>query len=267
MSLRGFHLILLVCICLRSGAQQLVLEAEIKGRFELMTTDNIGRLYLARGHELFLYTNEGRLLYQFSDLSRGMINSIDTRNPLKILLFYPGYGQINFLDNTLSPTRHEPIQLSQFGMELSQLACTSFDNGFWLYDPVSFRLVRYDQSLLVTNEVANINQLVGLDLNPIHMAESDSWVYMNDPEHGIFVFDSFGTYSKMLPFKGIRFFQLRDNSLFFGTADGFYRYDLQNFEESEIELPIKDPRAVRVEKERLYILTDQGVFVFGPPSK
>lgn len=242
-------------------SQELHLGKTVKGEFDFLTTDHIGRMYLARGEELFLYSKEGELMYQYSDLSRGEITNLDTRNPLKLLLFYPGYSQIAFLDNTLSLTR-EIVELGQFQLELAQLACTSFDNGFWVYDPVSFRLIRFDQGLNVTNEVSNINQLVRAELNPNQMLEHDSWLYMNDPDHGVFVFDSFGTFTKLIPILRAERISVRSNGLFLEMIDRLIKYDPVILQQTEITLPVENSKMVRIEKDKLFVLTDDGVQIY-----
>jgi hypothetical protein len=241
-------------------SQQLNQTTFIEGEFDMLVTDHIGRVYLTQGHELFLYSENGKLMYQFSDLSRGVIEHLDVRNPLKLLLFYPGYGQIAFLDNTLSATR-DIVELNQLQLELAQLACTSFDNGFWVYDPVSFRLVRFDQGLDITNEVENINMLVGLDINPT-LVEHDSWLYMNDPAHGIFVFDSFGTFTKLIAIPGAKYISIRSNGIFLEMEDSLVKFDQLSFQQMEIELPVENYKAVRIEKKKLFFLTKDGVSVY-----
>lgn len=242
-------------------AQELILTNTISGQFSLMATDHLGKLYLTQRHELLMYSKDGSLMYRFSDLSRGEITQLDTRNPLKLLVFYPGYSQIAFLDNTLSQTR-ENVQLSKLGLELAQLSCSSYDNGFWVYDPVSFRLVRYDQGLNMTNEIFNINQLVGGNIDPVQMLEFDSWLYMNDPKQGIFVFDSFGTYSKMIPILGADHIHVRENGIFLQIGNRLLKYDMLNFDQTEIELPVAEFKAVSIEKDRLFILQKDQVLIF-----
>lgn len=247
----------------QAHSQELVMTKKIEGDFDFMTTDHIGRLYLAKGHELFLYSSDGELMYQFSDLSRGDIVHLDASNPMKLLLFYPEYSQITFLDNTLSSTRdHVDLSNLEPELELAQLACASFDNGFWVYDPIDFSLVRFDQGLKVTNEVANINQLVGAEINPTQMDELNNWLYLNDPSHGIFVFDSFGTYSKLIPIPLADYMQVRENGMFLLVENCLLKYDPLTFEVSDIELPTEDYRAVRIEKNRLYLLQDAAVLVY-----
>ena len=242
-------------------AQELVVEGVIMGEFDYLSTDHIGRVYLAKGHELFMYSSKGDLRYQFSDLSRGVIAQLDSRNPMKLLLFYPDYGEITFLDNTLSRTR-DNVKLSTINLELARLACTSFDNGFWVYDPVSFRLVRFDQGLNMTNESSNINQLVGAEIEPSQMVEQDNLLYMHDPKHGVFVFDSFGTYLKLIPIQGAVRIRARPNGLFFQVGNKLIKYDLFNFEQTEIELPVSDFKSVSIETDRLFVLQKDRVVIY-----
>lgn len=247
---------------LLSVAQTLRPEARIEGRFDDMTTDNIGQIYLTRGNEVFLYNLNGEMMYQFSDFSYGRIGSIDTRNPMKVTVFYPDFSRIAFLDNTLSKNRDQSLRLDRLQLNLVQLVCTSFDNGFWVYDPVNFRLLRFDQHMNVTNEIGPVNQLVGVSLDPTHMAEDGDWLYLNDPAQGIFRFDIFGTYSKMIPVKGVRAMQVRDNGIFLTKDDGFYRFDPMLLEEEAIDLPESGALAVRVEKKHLFVLDMDGVSIF-----
>lgn len=253
--------VLLLSFCGISYGQGLELKKSIAGEFDFMTTDHIGRLYLTKGYELFLYSSEGDLMYQYSDLSRGEITHLDTRNPMKLLLYYPDYGQITLLDNTLSKTR-DNIDLNALDLSLSQLACASFDNGFWVYDPVSFRLIRFDQGLNVTNEISNVNQLVGAEINPNQMVEFENWLYLNDPKHGIFVFDSFGTYSKLISIKGANRIQVRANGVFLELEDKLIKYNSLNFEQVQIDMPVQNYRSISIEKDRLYILQDDKVLMF-----
>ena len=251
----------LLMLCSVGNAQELKLAKTIQGNFDFMTTDHIGRLYLGKGHELFMYSDACELMYQYSDLSRGKIEYLDTRNPMKLLLFYPDYGQITLLDNTLSRTR-DNIDLNPLGLSLAQLACASFDNGFWVYDPVSFRLLRFDQGLNVTNEISNVNQLIGAEINPNQLVEFDNWLYLNSPKEGVFVFDSFGTYSKLIPIPGAERIQVRENGVFLEFENQLIKYDLLNFEQTAIALPLKNFLSVSIEKKRLYILQKDSVMMY-----
>lgn len=252
----------LVLLCNLALGQGLQLVSKIEGAFDKMTTNTLGQVYVTRGPEVMLYSLNGELQYRYSDLSYGHISSIDTRNPMKVQVFYSDFSRIVFLDNTLSKNREQSLRLDRLQLNLVHLVCTSFDNGFWVYDPVNFRLLRFDQHMNVTNEIGNINQLVDTSLDPTHMVEESDWLYLNDPEHGIFRFDVFGTYSKMIPIEGVKEIQVRDNGIFLTKDSGFFQFDPLTFEESEIELPETAFQTVRLEKQHLYILDSTGVSIY-----
>ncbi|MCF8256908.1 MAG: hypothetical protein K9J06_05115 [Flavobacteriales bacterium] len=260
--MRPISLVLLLLLPFWGTAQGLHLEARMDGKWDAMTTDHLGHVYLTRGGEIFLYGHDGRLLYQFSDLSYGRIGSIDTRNPMKVLVFYPDFSRIMFLDNTLSKNREQSLRLDRINLSLVQLVCASFDNGFWAYDPVYFRMLRFDQQMNVTNSIENVNQLVGSEIDPTHMMEEGDWLYLNDPKRGIFRFDIFGTYSKLIPTVGITEMQVRNDAVLYTRGNSFFRYDPLPMEEAEIALPSENFRSVRLEKERFYMLDSTGVSIY-----
>lgn len=257
-------IVIALCVLMPVGvlAQSLDLKTQIVGRFDGMTTDHLGQIYLTRGNEIFLHTTDGQMRYQYSDLSNGRIGSIDTRNPMKVLVFYPDFSRIVFLDNTLSKNREQSLRLDRINLNLVQLVCASFDNGFWAYDPVYFRLLRFDQQMNVTNSIENVNQLVGRDIDPNQMVEEGDWLYLSDPKLGIFRFDIFGTYSKLLPIVGITGLQVRNDVLLYTKESGFYRFDPLPMEEEAITMPFEKFRSVRLEKDRLYMLDTAGVSIY-----
>ncbi len=254
--------IALLLLHLITMGQGLQLQSRIEGRFDGMTTDHLGQVYVTQGGELKLFTREGRMLYQYSDLSYGRIGGIDTRNPMKLMVFYPDFSRVTFLDNTLSKNREQSLRLDRINLSLVQLVCASFDNGFWAYDPVYFRLLRFDQHMNVTNSIENVNQLVGVDIDPSQMVEEGDWLYLNDPKRGVFRFDIFGTYSKLIPITGIIHLQARDELLLFVKETGLYRFDPLNFEEEAVLLPVERFMNARLEKEHLYIHEANGVSIY-----
>lgn len=254
--------VVLMLAQLWASAQGLQPQSRITGRFDSMTTDHLGQVYATRGGEIMLYSKEGRLLYRYSDLSYGRIGAIDTRNPMKVMVFYPDFSRITFLDNTLSKNREQSLRLDRINLSMVQLVCTSFDNGFWAYDPVYFRLLRFDQHMNVTNSIENVNQVVGANINPDILLEEGDWLYLNDPENGVFRFDIFGTYSKLIPVKGILHMQVRNDALIYSKDSGLYRFDPLLFEEESVTLPSARPVSVRIEKEHLYTLDKEGITIY-----
>jgi hypothetical protein len=240
---------------------QYPLAYEVSVKSDYFTSDNLGNAYAVKGHEIFKYLPNGKLFNRYSNLMLGNITSVDATNPLKLLLFYRDFSKIQFLDNQLSENRGV-ISLQDLGLEQSILACISFDNGFWVYDQISFSLIRFNQSFDKTQEARNINQNIGYEPQPNFLHEWGDWVYLNNPETGILVFDIFGTYFKTIPLKGLTNFQIAGDNLLYFKQGKLLSYNLKTLAEGEVQLPPDEIQMLRTEKEKLIILTNENLKVY-----
>lgn len=239
---------------------QYPLTLDVPVTADYFTSDNLGNVYVIQGNEIIKYLPNGKLFNRYSNMMRGNITSVDATNPLKLLLFYRDFSKIQFLDNQLS--ENHLISLQDLGLEQSTLVCISFDNGFWVYDQISFSLIRFNQAFDKTQEVRNINQNIGYEPQPNFLHESSDWVYLNNPETGILVFDVFGTYFKTIPLKGLNDFQLASDNLLYFKDGKLLSYNLKTLAEGEVQLPPDEIKMLRVEKEKLMILTKENLKVY-----
>lgn len=216
------------------------------------TTDNLQNLYLFHGNSIHKYNSQGQLQYNYSDKSYGAITSMDVNDPLKILVFYRDFPEIVLLDNTLSQNGN-PFSPSDVGYPLSTLACTSHDNGIWLYDAQNFQLIRLDVTLNITQKTGNLPQAIGIpQLNPDYLMEYNNYVYLNDSAQGILVFDSYGTYYKTIPITGLNTFQVRGDDLYYTSKNCLHIFHLKTITEDVIKPPDTLATEVRVEKNMLF---------------
>ena len=216
------------------------------------TTDNLGNVYHIKGNTIEKHLPNGTLQNQYSSKVYGEINFIDTQNPLQILLFYPDITKVVFLDNTLSV--HHDISLEKYQLEQVNLICSSVNNSIWVYDQASLQLIRFNQQMNKIQETGNIIQLLGVEINPNYLSESNNHVYLNDPEIGVFVFDIFGTYLKTIPIKGINSFQVTETSIYYIQQGDIYNFDFKTLESNKITLPVIDIEQFRIEKNSIYTL-------------
>jgi hypothetical protein len=243
-----------------NGSNYSLIE-KIEFRADGFTTDNLGNIYLSRADELRKYDLNGKLQFVYSDKSLGRISFVDASNFLKILLFYRDFSKIIFLDNMLAPSG-EPIALQQYRLEQSLLAATSHNNGVWFFDGVSFELFRLDHNFKRTTTTGNLMQLLRISLNPNYLIEANNLVFLNNPKTGILVFDIFGTYSGTVPIKGLKSFRVFEDKIFYCLNNEFRSYNLKTKEEAKFEIPLENPLDVRIEKNRLYIWTKEGLSVY-----
>jgi hypothetical protein len=215
------------------------------------TTDNLQNIYVYETNVLKKYSSAGTLLCSHSDKAYGDITSVNAYDPMKVMVFYKDFPVIVFLDNTLSQNGNV-INPSDLGYPLTSLACVSHDNGLWFYDSQNLQLVRFDVNLTPLQKTGNLNQLLGLELNPISLWEYNSYVYLNDTTQGIMMFDAFGTYYKTIPFKGVTHFEVRGDDMFYMQNHKIHVFHVKTITEDIINQPDSLATQCRVEKNVLY---------------
>jgi len=231
-----------------------------KGNF--MTVDELGSLYLVNEEQLTKFDIDGKLLFTYTNLYNGNITSVDVGDPFKILVYYRDFSQIVFLDNFLSKSA-VPISLESIKLELATLACSSYNNGFWVYLPQSFELVRIAQDMIISNRSGDLSSIVQSEIDPNYIVEKDNFVYLNDPNIGIMIFDKYGTYYKTIPMMNLQYFQVEGNNIISSTNANLRIYDLKTLEESVSSLPVDDPICVSFKysfkPKRLFLLNKNGI--------
>lgn len=230
----------------------------IKSTADFFTTDNLGNTYLIKGEEIKKYSQTGDLLKIFSNKTTGKITSIDVTNPLRILVFYKDFATILIIDDLLSQNG-DPMNLQDYSLEQSDVICTSFNNGIWFFNRENMELIRLDESFKPVVNTGNLNRLLGADFKPNFILENNGYLYLNNPDNGVFVFDIYGTYFKTIPIKGLQHFQVKDNFMFY-YMDGILRsYNIKDL--TQKELPFKNVTDVRVEKENYFLFNTDSVVV------
>ncbi|MEI6019829.1 MAG: hypothetical protein WCR21_01755 [Bacteroidota bacterium] len=208
----------------------------IKSVFTDFNVDNIGNMYLTNESELQKYSASGKLFARYSNLQLGEISSVDATNPLKILLYYRDLQQIVFLDNQLS-NNSENVSLVNLGYEQSDLVCSSTNNSFWIYTKQNNELLRFNENSQKIANTGNLKQVLQNDLTPNYITEHNGYLYLNCPENGIYVFDMFGGYVKLIGLRQLRQFKVNDNILYFQKDSSLCSYNLKLFEESCKNIP------------------------------
>lgn len=236
-----------------------------KGR--LISTDPIGNVYIATRNQLILVNRYDTIFKTFSNLRLGTLTTLDASNPLKVLLYFRDQGKIQFLDNTASELS-TPISLNNYSLEQSTQACISFDNGFWVYLPSTFELIRFNQQLEISSRTKNIQQLTGLnELDPIEMKEQSNLLYLNDPEAGLLVFDIFGAFVKKIPIYGIEKFQLFNDQLLYRKAGRLYIYNLSTYTETVHDFPDNNPPLdFDFSSSKIYLLYADKLVIYSLPE-
>ncbi|MBL0034898.1 MAG: hypothetical protein IPP26_03845 [Flavobacteriales bacterium] len=257
--MRNLLLLLILFRSLLGSAQGVDSVRTIPGNFDLFTTDELGNVYALKGDELKLFNPEGKSWLRNSLKTFGRITHIDVFQSLKPLVFAAEQGQLAMLDNTLA-VQGSVINLPREGYPQVDLACASVQNYFWFFDPRELQLIRVNSKLSTVNASGRLDQLLGFTPRPVQMQELDNWLYMNDPAHGILVFDLFATYYKTIPITGATGFEVRGNDLWYVKDSVLHRYDRLTFASEHFPLPgVGTVRDARIERGRVYILREDRI--------
>jgi hypothetical protein len=99
--------------------------------------------------------------------------------------------------------------------------------------------------------------LTGHEFRPNLIVEDGNMVYVNDPYHGIFVFDRYATYMKTIPVKNILSFQVYKDQIFYLENQSIKSLDLITYEEKTLKLPVTEEAiiSIAIDNRRLSIIT------------
>lgn len=219
-----------------------------------LTTDRLGNAYVIVENQLLEFDSLGKPKANYSEAGSGTLTSVDASNPLKIVLFYRDFARLQLLNNKLS--KESTIDLRDAGIMQPLVACQSFLDGYWIFDQQDFSLKKIDLSLRIVYQSGNMNQTLGYALQPESITEANDFVYMNNPNTGILVFDKFGNYYKTIPVTGIVSFQVIEKNLLYLKNNKLTRFDLSTLAENEIILPPHEILvSARFEQQKLFLLT------------
>lgn len=242
-----------ICFCFSFVKRDDPRPLVIKAKYDFFTADVLGNIFTVREDELVKYLPNGKFFARYSDLKLGNITTLDATNPLKLVVYYRDYQTIVFLDNQLS-VNSDVVSLQSLGYEQTDLVCAGANNSFWIYHKQNNELIRFDQNSKMIASTGNLKQILRTELAPNYMLESNNYLYLNCPETGIYVFDIFGAFSKIISIKGLKQFQVNDNLIYYQKDSLFCSYDHKIFEEGCTSIPSKlVVKGVKYSNKKLYM--------------
>ncbi len=257
--------ILFILMSLNLGGSQpdFVLEKVLDYKAEFITVDQLGYLYIINGSKLKKFDFENELEKNYSNTLSGRINTIDASDSFKTLIFYKEFNTIEFLSKNFSPIT-SPIQLDNLGYYNVLSACQSVGGGFWIFDQSLSQLVYIDKNRNTVIRSSQLSELVGqnIEQDQVYMLEKNDYIYLGISGVGVLLFDSYGTYIKTFPLLHIDVFQVNNKIISYCYKGELYFYNTNNFSESHFTLPKHDCKQVVIKEEKLFVLTEEKIFIY-----
>jgi len=233
--MKYIYLYLFLSLIFNFSLSQTTKLSEIDGSFAQIAVDKFGNIYSLQNNILRKYDKQGKILFSFSDRTKGNINHFDVSNTLKILVNFPDIMEIVFLDNTLSPSGNS-VSLRNLNLFDVNTICSGIDNSFWVYDIAGGKFIRFSYSVNQINKSGDIRLIASIAFNPVSMAETNMYLLAYDKNTGIIVLDRFANHIKTITINEENI-KINNHGIFFIRDNKIISFDCEYLKETELLMP------------------------------
>ncbi|MEO6289610.1 MAG: hypothetical protein ABIO76_06800 [Ginsengibacter sp.] len=228
------------------------------------TVDNLGELYVINtDNQLKKYNERGDSVGVFNQVTKyGKLSYVEAQNPWKAILFYENYSTIVLLDKYLNVLTN--INLRKQNIFKVKALTTAYDNNIWLYDEQENKLKKIDDGGNVTFESVDFRLLFDNVPTPVKIIDVDGFVYLYDPENGLYIFDYYGSFKSRLPFLNWTDIAVIDKSIYGFDKNYLYRYTSPLPDTKKYDLPeaLKNNNSLKLSNHRIYVLKNQQLGIY-----
>ncbi|MFT3846613.1 MAG: hypothetical protein QM725_16255 [Lacibacter sp.] len=236
----------------------------IEGDYIDFTVDNLGNYYLlTKNNQLKKLNSNGDSLAVFNDVRRyGKLYSIDAANPLKILLYYKSFSTVVVLDRFLNNVNS--IDLRKQNIFQAKAIAQSYDNNVWVYDEQNNKLKKIGEDGAVLNETVDLRSIFDEVPSPVKIIDQEGFVYLYDPEKGVYVFDIFGTFKTKISYLGLTDLTVVGKTLIGIEQQEIIAYTSGTLSEKRLPLPaqMSNRQKAVIRPGHLYMLNNGNIFHF-----
>jgi hypothetical protein len=228
------------------------------------TVDNLGELYtIDTDNQLKKYNEKGDSVGVFNQVaSYGKLSYVEAQNPWKAILFYKNYSTIVLLDKYLNVLTS--INLRKQNIFQVNAVTTSYDNNIWLYDEQDNKLKKIDDNGNNLFESVDFRLLFDSIPSPQKIIDSDGFVYLYDPEKGLYIFDYYGSFKNKLPFLHWTDIAVIDKQIYGFDKEHLYRYTPPIPDVNKYTLPpeLQNNNSIKVSNHRIYVLKNHQLEIY-----
>lgn len=229
--------------------------------------DNIGELYLITpDNQLKKYNEKGDSVGVFNQVTQyGKLAYVDAQNPWKTILYYKNFSTIVLLDKYLNIVT--AINLNKQNIFRVQAVTTSYDNNIWLFDEQDNKLKKIDDNGNILSETVDFRLLFDETPDPEWIIDRDGFVYLYDPQKGIYIFDYYGSFKNKLTFLHWTDIEVIGNSIYGFDKKNLYKYTppLPDFSTYPLPSELQNNSSIKFRNHKMYVLKNNQLSVFYLP--
>lgn len=209
----------------------------VSGAYTSFSVDNLDNVYLlSTSNQLKKLDSNGDSVAVFNDVKKfGEATLMDVSNPLKILLYYKNFSTIVVLDGMLQ--QKNMIDLRKKNMFRVSAVGLGYDGKIWVYDELEFSLKKIDDKGNVILRTPDLRQVFDELVTPVNVFDQNKYLYLYDPQKGIYVFDYYGTFKNKIDIKGWENLRVVDKHVYGKDSTSFYSYEIPVFKYNKTSIP------------------------------
>ena len=228
-----------------------------------VSLDRGGNIYYATFHGDIIRLDpqlENELI--FSPINPNTTTILEAWQGLRIFSFHKDLQQYRLINRNLS--LHEDYEFPRSFVGFAEVATTSYDNNVWLFDQTDFSLKKYGITNNTLLSRTPLEQLLDPDNYEILFCkEYQNRLFLSTRERGILIFDNFGNFIKTFDYKGITFFNFRDDSMYFLRAQELVTINLYDEQITSEPLPAQSEWLfVLIYENRTYLFSQDHVALY-----
>lgn len=231
------------------------------------TVDNIGALYLiTQDNQLKKYDEKGDSVGVFNRVTQyGKLTYVDAENPWKTILFYQNFSTIVLLDKYLNEVTS--INLRKQNIFRVQAVTSSYDNNIWLFDEQDNKLKKMDDNGNILSETVDFRLLFDSAPDPKKIIDRDGFVYLYDPEKGVYIFDYYGSFKSKLTFLNWTNIEVFGKTIYGFDSENLYKYTPPLPDVTTYKLPVElqNNTSIKLANHKIYVLKNKRVAVYSLP--
>ena len=231
------------------------------------TVDNIGELYIITpDNQLKKYNEKGDSVGVFNQVTKyGKLAYVDAQNPWKAILFYQNFSTIVILDKYLNVLTS--IDLRKKNIFDVQAVTTSYDNNIWLYDEQENKLKKIDDNGNTLSETVDFRLLFDTAPTPIKIIDRDGFVYLYDPQKGIYIFDYYGSFKSKLTFLHWSDIEVIGKNIYGFDKENLFKYSppLPDFNTYPLPAALVEAHSLKFSNHKMYILKNKQLSIYSLP--
>lgn len=231
------------------------------------TVDNIGALYLITpGNQLKKYNEKGDSVGVFNQITQyGKLAYVDVENPWKTILFYQNFSTIVLLDKYLNVVT--AINLRKQDIFRVRAIASSYDNNIWLFDEQDNKLKKIDDNGNVLSETVDFRLLFDSVPDPVKIIDRDGFVYLYDPQKGVYIFDYYGSFKSKLAFLNWTDMEVFGKIIYGFDKENLYKYTppIPDITAYKLPLELENNSSIKTSNHKIYVLKNNQLTIYYLP--